>query len=154
MKKINFRLYSKLCMNDTIKRIAGLLSYEHVSFDAGPNSIKSTHVPFPIVSLDKRMFSRKNWVGINPFIYISSIEMFFTESTTKETQIDISVDQYRTIVLYSFSLITMLYVAIALPNLWLGISFFFSMAFLTRLFIFNLCVKKLIRGEILNAIRE
>lgn len=80
--------------------------------------------------------------------------MFFTESTTKETQIDISVDQYRTIVLYSFSLITMLYVAIALPNLWLGISFFFSMAFLTRLFIFNLCVKKLIRGEILNAIRE
>ncbi len=93
-------------MSDTIKRIGDLLVYEHVSFDATQDSIKSTHIPFPIVGFDKKMYTRKNWVGINPFIYISSIEMFFRESTTKETQIDISIDQYRTIVIYLFSVVS------------------------------------------------
>jgi hypothetical protein len=131
-----------------------LLAYEHVSFHADPDSIKSTHVPFPIVSLDKRMFSRKNWVGINPFIYISSIEMFFAELNTKETQIHVNVGQQRAIALYLCCLCLILFVALAIPILWVGIAFFFSIAILTRLFIFNLCIKKLIKSEVLNEITE
>ncbi len=154
MKKIHFRLYSKLSIIDTIKRIADLLVCEHVSFYADQNSIKSNHVPFPIVSIDKRMFTRKNWVGLNPFIYTSSIEMFFTELSARERQIDVSVDQHRAIVMYLCSLCLILFVAFAIPVLWVGISFFFFLAVFTRLFVFDLCIKKLIKPEILNEITE
>jgi hypothetical protein len=151
MKRIHFRLYSKLSVSDAMKRIGDLFVSEHVGFYANPDSIKSTHVPFPIVSIDRRMFSRRNWVGINPFIYISSIEVFFTELNTKETQIDVSINQRRAIVLYLGFLCLTLFVALAIPVLWVRISFFFSMSVFTRLFVFDLCIKRLIRSELANA---
>jgi hypothetical protein len=154
MKKIFFTLYSKLSMSDTIKRIADLLVHEHVNFYTNPNSLRSTHVPFPIVSIDKRMFTRKNWVGLNPFIYISSIEIFFRELNIKETQIDVRIDQCRAIVMYLSSLGLMLLVALAIPVLWVGIAFFVSIAILTHLFIFSFCIKRLIKSEILKEISE
>jgi len=154
MKKISFRLYSKLSVVDTIKKIAGLLACEHVSFNTDQNFIKSTHIPFPIVNVDQRMYTRKNWVGINPFIFITGVEIFLTELDTKETQIDIGVDQNRAILIYLCFLCLVLLVALAIPILWVGISFFFLIAIVTGFFIFNVCIKGLIKSEIVKAIME
>ena len=154
MKKITLRLCSKLSIGDTIRRIADLLAHEHVNFNTSPNSIRSTHVPFPIVNFDKRMYTRKNWVGLNPFIFISTIEIFFKELNTKETGVDICIDQQRAIIIYLCLLCLILLVALAIPILWGGISFFFFIAIVTRLFIFNLCIRKLIKSEIVNEITE
>jgi hypothetical protein len=141
-------------MIDTIKRITDLLACEYVGFRADQNSIKSTHVPFPILNIDKRMYTRKNWVGINPFIFISGIEIFLTESNIRETQIDIIVDQNRAILIYLFILCITLLVALAIPILWIGISLFLFIGIITHLFVFNVCVKRLIKSEILNEIME
>jgi hypothetical protein len=152
MKKIHFRLYSKLPMIDTIRRITELLACEYVGFHADQNSIKSTHVPFPILNIDKRMHTRKNCVGINPFIFISGIEIFLKEINTRKTQIDISVDQDRAILIYLFILCITLLVALTIPILWIGISLFLFIGIFTRFFVFNICIKRLIKSEILNKI--
>jgi hypothetical protein len=153
MKKIHFSLFSNLSVSETTRRLAEFFTSEHISFNANPNSLRSTSIPFPIVNFDRRMYTRKNWVGINPFIFISGIEMFFTESNTKETQVDVTIDEYRTIVMYLCYLCLILLVAVALPVLWVGISFFFFMAVFARLFVFDLCIKRLIKSEIQNAIK-
>ena len=152
VKKLFIKINSPLCINDAKKRIENLLTYENVDFSVQPNSIRSTYIPIPLVNFDKRLYTRKNWVGINPFIYISGLEILFTELSATETRIEINIDQRRAIFFYCMFLCLVFLVALALPTIWASISCFLFIAISSYLLVFLLCIKKLLRYEILKVL--
>ena len=72
---IVIKLRSNLSLSNTLKQIEDLFSHESITFYSDSDSITSTDIPLPILSLDRRMYTRKNWMGINPFIFITSIKV-------------------------------------------------------------------------------
>jgi hypothetical protein len=161
MKNITFTLNTVVSTNDTIMRISNLLTSEHVKFQADLNSVRSKEIPLPLLSFDKRLYTKRNWVGINPFIFVSEINFFIKESHFQQTQIDITICQRRAIVMYLSFIFLLFFVLIeaALDNhiypniLTLLLIIAVIMPILVHLFIFEFCIKGLIKSEIKDAIR-
>ncbi len=146
MNKIKYTIQSDHSIKSALRGIEDLFNYESIKFLSDSNSIRSVQIPMPIVSFDRRFYSKKNWIGINPFIYISSIEINFKKPSTGKVIVDITIGQKRTFIIYLIVLLLTGMVAINLPNYWAGISLFSLVAIFT--FIFKVCVKKLIKYEI------
>jgi len=160
MERIDFTLHTKLSVNAAIAQISNLLASEHISFQTDLNSIRSKEIPLPFSSFNKRLYTRKNWVGINPFIFISEINIIIKEFNLQQTQIDVTICQKRAIIMYVFFISLLFYVLITaalsknIPPtiLILVLILLVIILILMRFFIFDLCIKRLIKSEIVNAI--
>lgn len=152
MNKIKYTIKSDRSINSVLRRIEDLFNYESLKFLSDSNSIRSVKIPMPIVSFDRRFYSKKNYIGINPFIFISSIEINFKKPSTEKVIVDINIDQSRAFIIYLIVLLLTGMVAINLPNYWSGISLFSLVAIFTFIFIFKVCVKKLIKYEIFHTL--
>jgi hypothetical protein len=160
MEEISFALTTKRSLKEAITQISDLLTAEDVRFRVESNSIRSTWMPIPIWSFDKRFRTRRNWVGINPFIFISGINFFLKESNPEQTEIDITINRRRGIaafllfigLLWSLTISALLdgpappAILIILPSADV------ILPILGYLFIFKLCIKRLIKSEIIKAV--
>ena len=161
MKNITFTLNTVLSTSEAIMRISNLLTSEHVNFQADLNSIRSEEIPIPLFSFDKRLYTRRNWVGINPFIFVSGVDFLIKEPCSKQTQINITICQGRAILMYVFFVLFFLCIMVAAifenrlyPNiLTFLIIFAVTVPILVHLFIFEYCIKKLIKSEIIDTIK-
>jgi hypothetical protein len=160
MKNITFTLNTVLSTSDAIMRISNLLTSEHVNFQADLNSIRSKEIPLPFWNFDKRLYTKRNWIGINPFIFASGVNFLIKESHFQQTQIDITIYQRRAIFMYVLFIFLLFCVLIAAafdnyiyPNiLTLLLVIAVIIPILVHLFIFELCIKRLLKSEILDAI--
>jgi hypothetical protein len=72
------KAYEFICDTPTsgvIKKIEALFKDEGVEFRSTTSHIESTSTPIAILSLQPQMYSRKNWLGFNPFSYISNVSV-------------------------------------------------------------------------------
>ena len=159
MKKNDYTLNANMPLNDAIVRISDLLDSEHVSYKAEANIIGSTEIPLPFWSWDKRLYTRKNWIGFNPFIFISSIDFILKEISQKETHIEVIINQKRAMFLFRFFCFLFLGIMVAvllsandLFEILVPFLIFSAMLFIAWLFIFRHSIN-LIKTEIIKALQ-
>ena len=152
MRNINFTLNSDLSIAETTKTLTDLLMSEDIGFSVNQNIITTNHIPLPLAYRD--LHTKKNWVGMNPFVYISSMEITLIQINNVETQIRVNIDQQRAILLYLLYLCLVLMVVIAAQILLAGVLLFLLMAIISYVFLFSLMIKRLIKSEMVRNITK
>lgn len=152
VKTITAQLITDSTIEESIERIENLFVEESIKYKSDLNSIYSTNVPLPLFGFDLRQYSRRNWIGINPFIFISRIKVLLNKTNDDSVLINITIRQNRALIIYSFILLLLLIVAVNLPQAWIGFLFFVFFALLFFGFIFLLCINRFIKKEIIDAI--
>ena len=144
MKK-RFRLSSTLSGSECTERCAALLGEEGVKFQQDGQSLKSTSTPIVFVNVDRRLYSRNNWVGLNPFVFVSGIDVNVSAADSDgSTVIDVVINQRRTLAICGLIVGLVLVVARALPANGL---MFFVVASLLLVLLFRFFAGSLLRQE-------
>jgi len=76
-------------------RIENLLTVEGVQFRTANLSLSSTATPIAVLGIQRRFYSRRNWVGLNPFAFVSGIDVRCEVHKDDGTRVFITVDRFR-----------------------------------------------------------
>jgi hypothetical protein len=115
------------------------------------NCITSTDIPIPLLNWDKRLYSRDNFVGVNPFIFIDRLTVEVKPETGSKTQLYITASQGRAYIPLVF--IISLAVSISMIDTfarWILL----IIAILYYLFAFRIVVGSLLLREIQRALQQ
>jgi hypothetical protein len=133
MRNVAFTLVSELPMTASLQKVMRLFDQEAVRYETTDCSVRSTKVPFAVFTLDPRMYSRRNWLGLNPFVFASRVVVTARKGTADQTVLDVTIDRRRAIVMYTLSMANVLVVGAVLPTWWAGlalVAFFAAVLFL------------------------
>lgn len=151
--RISYRLNSDFDVDRTLEKLRELFDYESIKFESNTTSIKSQRMPFPIGSFDFRIYSRKNWIGINPFVFVSGIEINVDADNDQKSKLRIEINRNRAILVYLFVIVLFLMATANLPNPSWAMIFFCGLSIISGLIIFGLFTNRFIRKEINRVIR-
>lgn len=144
------KLTSVRSIAECLEKVSELLTEEGVRFNRSINAVYSTETPVALLSVDRKLYSRNNWMGINPFIFISKIDILCRDKNNESgTDIDVDIDWIRCAVIFCFFFIILSMVAIALPSN--NIAFLLSTSGLLIVLLY-LVVKVILRQEIVKKI--
>jgi len=115
MRTRAFRLKTGLAAGEALARVARLLEAEAVQARREGETIWSVRTPDPLATWDRRGYSRRNWVGINPFSLITGIKVSCAKDLEGNTVLDVVVDTLRTVLWLGFAAALALIVWIWLP---------------------------------------
>ena len=91
-----FSLTSPLMPPEVLRRAAALLSSEGVGYTSTSSGIASTSTPFAVFGFQRRLHTRKNWIGLNPFAHASSVNLT-CERAGDTTNVILHVDRTRAV---------------------------------------------------------
>jgi hypothetical protein len=97
-----YELVCRLPAQVALERIKALLSKEHVKYRADHLSVTSTQTPIVFVNLDPRLYSRRNWVGLNPFAHVSGIDVRCESGSNGLTRVVVRVNRFRAVFLVAW----------------------------------------------------
>src|SRR5712692_2082096 len=97
-----YEFVCRLPVHVALERIKGLLTKECVKYRAADLSVTSTQTPIVFFNFDPRGFSRSNWVGVNPFTYVSSVDVRCQAGDNGLTKVIVCVNRFRTFFLGTF----------------------------------------------------
>lgn len=143
-----FTLISDLSVNDALQRIKKLFDSESVNYQVENNEIRSLKMPMTLLNIDPRMYTKRNWVGINPFVFISGINVTLNGESPKGTVIDVNINQTRGVIIYLMILLCLASMMFAIPNLWTGIAILVFGLFISYLIIFPFLIGSILKNEI------
>lgn len=89
-----YALVCRLAPRDALARVAALLAAEGVTFTSSDLSLESTSTPLAFLGFQRRAYTRRNWVGLNPFAHVSGIAVQ-CERVGATTAITVRVDGGR-----------------------------------------------------------
>jgi len=115
-----YELVCPLSAQAALERIKALLSKKCVKYRADNLSVTSTQTPLVVVNVDPRGISRSNWVGLNPFMYVSSVEVQCQPADHGLTKVIVRVDRFRALIWVGCSIALGALVASAFP-VWAGL---------------------------------
>ena len=127
------------------ERFEALLSKEGVEYRTSDLSIASTRTPFVLLSIP--------WVGFNPFVYISGIDVLFKPSDGRVTNVTVRVDRLRAFLFAGLGIASAGMAATAMSEP-AGILFFVGFASATWFGIVSFVGGYLIRKEISDRLRD
>jgi hypothetical protein len=99
------------------ERIAGLLSKEGVKYRTSELSIVSTQTPIILLSIQPKLYSHSNWVGLNPFTFVSGIDVRCEQGNGGLTKVTVRVNRLRAFLWVAFWVACSLLAASAMPEL-------------------------------------
>ena len=67
-----YTILSDLPAPIALERISDLFSREAVPYVTVENSLKSTRTPVVISGFQPNLYSHANWVGLNPFAFVTA----------------------------------------------------------------------------------
>lgn len=143
-----FTLISDLSENDAQQQIIKLFDSESVKYQVENNEIRSLKTPMTLLNVDPRMYTKRNWVGMNPFIFISGINVTLNGDSPKGTVIDVNINQTRAVIIYLLILLCLASMMFAIPNLWVGIAILVFGLFISYLIIFPFFIGRILKNEI------
>jgi len=144
-----YELVCNLPARIAAKRIGGLLSKEGVDYTATDLSISSVRTPIAVFWwIQPKLYSRNNRVGLNPFVFVSGVDLRFMEGENGLTRVTVRVNRFRTL-LWVVSYITCSgFAAVAMPELWGAIALIAGVACAAWLGIVEFLGGYLIKKEI------
>lgn len=114
MRRKTFAVTTALPPGDALGRLVQLLETEGVKVGREGNTVRSLRTPIPLLNVDPRLYSRRNWVGINPFVLLTAIEMTTTASSSG-TLINVSIDRRRVVLLLVLEALVVFSIAVRAP---------------------------------------
>jgi hypothetical protein len=135
------------------ERIEGLLSKEGVKYRASDLSIVSTQTPIVLLSIQPKLYSHSNWVGINPFVYISGVNVLFKPGDGGVTNVTVRVNRLRAFLFAASGIATGFLAACAMPEP-AGVLFFVGFTCASWLGIVSFLGGYLIKKEISDRLRD
>jgi hypothetical protein len=98
------------------ERIEGLLSKEGVKYRAANLSIASVRTPIAVVGIQPKLYSHSNWVGLNPFTFVSGVEVQCEQVDSGLTKVTVRVNRLRTFLWVAFWVACSLMAARRMPE--------------------------------------
>jgi hypothetical protein len=152
MHKI-YELACALPAQEASERIEGLLSKEGVIYRAADLSIASTRTPMVVLSLQPKLYTHSNWVGINPFAYISGVDVQFQPGDGAGTRVTVRVNRLRAFIFAALGIIVGFLVARAMPEP-AGVLFFVVFAAATWFGVVSFVGGYLVKKEISDRLKD
>ncbi len=137
----------------TVELISKLLAKRSIKHSIVNNHISSTHIPFIILGFDWRRYSRDNFIGYNPFVFIDKIKINVESDSEKKTKLDITVIQVRSYVPIIIMILIILKVRTVEFGTFAAI-IFAIIAVLYYLFAFHLVIGHLLTSEIKRVLKS
>src|SRR5271157_2118968 len=98
------------------ERIEGLLSKEGVKYRAANLSVASVRTPIAVLGIQPKLYSHSNWVGLNPFTFVSGVEVQCEEVDSGLTKVTVRVNRLRAFLWVAFWIACSLLAARAMPE--------------------------------------
>jgi hypothetical protein len=152
MWRRQFELVTDTQPQNVIKIVSQLLRKRSVEHTVGGNCITSTDIPIILLNWDKRMFSRDNFIGINPFIFIDRLTVEVKPESESKTRLHITANRGRAYIPLIFIIPPALWV-LMVENSFAGLMMLIF-AVLYYLFTFQVVVGRLLLREIERALRQ
>jgi hypothetical protein len=153
MKYKTYTLSSRLSPEEAIARVGKLLAAERVQYRVEGLSIFTTRTPMPL-GLQRAHYSKRNWVGLNPFAYVSGVSVECQAVNGGPTQILVRVDRFRTFTYSAIWVCASGLVSVRMPTLAYAVSFIavsFALAWLCSVVLLGGYLLKKEIADCLNA---
>lgn len=98
-----FEITCSLAPQAASARIESLLAHEGVKFNAADLRITSTSTPIVVLGVQPKLYTRRNWVGLNPFAFITGVDVRCEPSSdAAATKVNVRVNRRRSILWATF----------------------------------------------------
>ena len=148
-----YELTSRLSTATVMQRMEDLFRGEGVQFARGDSSITSVKTPISLGRLDARNYSKRNWVGLNPFTFVSGVNVRCQSDANGILRINVEIDRFRTYVSFAFWVACSLAVATAMSGLGAAILFTVGATVAAWFLIVRFFGGFLIKKEILDSLK-
>lgn len=111
-----YELTSQLPAAVVIQRMEDLFTKESVQFRTGDLSISSVKTPIAM-GIQPKLYSKRNWFVLNPFAFISGVEVRCESGAGGVVRVSIHIDQFRTFIWVAFLATCSGFAAVATPGL-------------------------------------
>ncbi|MGH9638459.1 MAG: hypothetical protein ACRD3Y_00235 [Bryobacteraceae bacterium] len=111
-----YELTCRLPAQVASERIETLLSKEGVKYKAVGLSVASTRTPIAVVGIEPKLYSRSNWVGVNPFTFVSGVEVQCEQCDNDLTKVTVRVNRLRSFLWVAFWIACSILAARAMPE--------------------------------------
>lgn len=98
MIRRTYRFACQVSADAALIRVQDLLSKEGVEYRTANHNIASTRTPIAVISIQPVLYTRKNWTGLNPFVYVSAVEVEFATGDGGVTEVTVRVNRSRAVV--------------------------------------------------------
>jgi hypothetical protein len=114
MRRTAFTVITALPPGDAISRLVELLEAGGVEVAREESVLRSVRTPVPLLNVEPRLYSNRNWLGINPFVLVTSVEMRAAASANG-TVVNVSIDRWRVILIWALAAFLVLFSAFSAP---------------------------------------
>ena len=111
-----YQLTSQLPAAAAMQRLKDLFRKEGVRFRSSDLSITSVKTPIAI-GLRPQSYSSRNWVGVNPFTFVSGVNVSCNSGANDVAKIKVQINQSRTFIYVAFWFMCSGFVAVSRPEL-------------------------------------
>jgi hypothetical protein len=115
MRHKSYELLCRLSAQAALERIEGLLSREGVEYRATNLSAASVRTPIAVLGIQPKLYSHSNWVGLNPFVFVSSVEVRCEQVDGGITKVTVRINRFRAFLWVAFWTLCSLLAARAMP---------------------------------------
>ena len=111
-----YEIVCPLAPQAALDRVEALLEHEGVKYKTSDFLIASTTMPIAVLGVQSKMYTRKNWVGINPFVFVSGVHVNCEPADGAATKVTVRVNRRRAILWFAFWVACGYLTARALPE--------------------------------------
>jgi hypothetical protein len=111
-----YKLVCQLPAQAAMERIKTLLSKEGVEYREANLAVTSIRTPIAVLGIQPRLYSHSNWVGVNPFTFVSGVDVRCEEGGDGLTNVTVRVNRFRALIWASFWVTCSLFAATAMPE--------------------------------------
>lgn len=97
-----YELICQLPAHTASERIESMLSREDVRYTATNLAITSVRTPIVVLGIQPNLYSHGNWVGLNPFAFVSDVDLRFREDENGLTRVTVRVNRLRGLLWVAF----------------------------------------------------
>ena len=144
-----YEFIARLPAPAAMQRIEDLFTEERVQFTRTDTSITSVKTP---ISFGARNYSKRNWVGLNPFTFVSRVNVRCEPGAGGVLRINLEIDQFRTYVWFALWAACSLAAATAMPRPEVAILVILGVTVAAWLLIVRFLGGFLVKKEILDSL--
>lgn len=111
-----YKLVCRLPAQAALERIETLLSKEGVEYRAANLAVTSIRTPIAVLGIQPKLYSHSNWIGLNPFTFVSGVEVQCEQVDSGLTKVTVRVNRLRTFLWAAFWIACSLLAARAMPE--------------------------------------
>ena len=148
-----FEVPAHVTSSRALDRVEALLCAERVKVQRTTDLVESVYIPLPFLSIDARNYTRRNWVGVNPFVFLDAIAVSYRSTPSSSGRIEVVMSRVTTAAWFLAAVVMAALIAATVPVAPVGIGFAVVFVVGSYLYLFHLPPKLAMR-ELETAVSE